>query len=1096
MHREFDATADPLVRRSAAGLYLFTAIAAGLLIADLIAPLTGFLQSLGLDVSLDVPREFYGFRFALLAAILGGGKSLYNSLERLLEGKFGADLAVVLACAAAIVLGEPVVAAEVVVIGLVGECLEAFTFDRAQNSVRKLTELFPLRCWRLNADGTEERIFTTQLAVDDTVIVKPGGKIPADGIVTAGQAAVDQAALTGESVPIEKSVGDTVLAGAIVPSGALTFRVTNVASQTVAGQVVELTAKALALKGDGERLADRLARWFLPVVLGVALLTFAFNVAINLSGGGPETRRVGFNAAARVAAYPTLAVLVVACPCPLVLATPAAVVAALGRLAGTGILLKSGAALERLATVQGFAFDKTGTLTRGVLEVVELHPTQDGNESELLRVAATAEALSEHPIAAAILRAAAFRTITWPIDATLEARPGAGVKAVTPAGDTLLVGTPAYLEREGIAVPLPAEAGLTLVAVARNGFLLGTIGLRDDLRPEAVGVVSDLAALGLGPLAVLSGDRPEAVQGTLGNVPGLTLFGGLLPSEKAEWLAAQAKPMGYIGDGINDAPALASASVGVAVGTGADIAAAAGDVILMGEPLRSLPFLVRLSREAVKTIRFNIIGFGFALNTIGVVLTGWLWPLFATTPAWFEQAPLAGAIFHQLGSLLVLLNSMRLLGFERAGTSRTMTSLKDAGRTLDRRLSAFHFDDLLHEAVHHWRKLAAAVVILALPAWLASGVTIVAPQETAVVQRFGRIDGDVGPGLHYRRPWPFETVTRFRPQEVRTVEIGFRLLPEERAAALELAAADQARLRGDSKETPSLTWGSAHAGAFVPKVEESLLITGDGNLVELFATVRYRIAEPRVFLERGRDPEALIRSAAESAFRELASAYRFQDVLTIRRGEFEERAAARFAARFIDSAPERLGLEITGLTIHDLHPPQEVVASFHAVAEAIQKRDREVNLAEGDALRLRRRAVEEAVVLLNRTASENADKIAEAEAARDVFAAWAAGRRELPAEMEAALRQDEQRRLAAGEDRAKVTAETAAKRAEQVQTRRALTEFRLMLDAVTLALRGRDKILIDAEGLPGKRHILLMDPDAPGARLPPIAFPRPEAPKP
>src|SRR5262249_31195986 len=276
--------------------------------------------------------------------------ALYGSLDALMEGRVGADLALALACVAAILLREYLVAAEVVVIGLVGECLEAITFARFQNALRGLVEVCPRRCWRLR-DGQEARVLTSELQVGDVVVVKPGGRVPADGVVRDGRSAVDESAFTGESVPVDKAPGDEVLAGTLNQLGALTIEAQRVADQTAVGRVLELTARALKDKAAFERTADRLARYFLPVVLGLAAVTFLGALFLQRS--------------VERAAYPALAVLVVACPCALILATPAAVLAVLGRLAGTGVLIKGGPALERLAAAHAFAFDKTGTPTHG-----------------------------------------------------------------------------------------------------------------------------------------------------------------------------------------------------------------------------------------------------------------------------------------------------------------------------------------------------------------------------------------------------------------------------------------------------------------------------------------------------------------------------------------------------------------------------------------------------------------------------------------------------------------------------------------------------------------------------------------------------------
>jgi Cu+-exporting ATPase len=352
MHREIRQADEVFARPSAAGLYAFTGLIGLLILRDLWPAIAGFLSGAGADVGF-YSSKLFSVRYAMYAAVLGGARILYGAIDSMMAGRLGADLAVALACIAAILIDEPLVAAEVVFIALAGECLEAWTFARTQRGIRKLVEVFPRKCW-LVRDGQEVAVDTDTVRVGDRVRVKPGKKIPVDGVVVEGQSTVETSPLTGESVPAEKVVGDEVLAGSINQFGVLTVEARRVNEQTVAGRVIELTAKALKDKAPAERQADRLARNFLPAVLALALLTFAFNVAYQIGPFKPPAQRLPLNLAMRMSVYPTLAVLVVACPCALILATPAAVIAALGRLAGTGVLVKGGAALERLAGVQTF----------------------------------------------------------------------------------------------------------------------------------------------------------------------------------------------------------------------------------------------------------------------------------------------------------------------------------------------------------------------------------------------------------------------------------------------------------------------------------------------------------------------------------------------------------------------------------------------------------------------------------------------------------------------------------------------------------------------------------------------------------------------
>jgi Cu+-exporting ATPase len=1152
MHREVSHADDPFRSESPLGLYLLTAIVGALLAADLWPLLAGWLKTQGLDAytwsrefalsdlwpglsrwlaaqGLDSFRGFWDlfttpFRYALLAAVIGGARVLYGSLEALFEGRIGADLALAVAALAAILIREPLVAAEVVFIGLAGECLEAFTFARTQNALGKLAELFPRRCWVLR-DGAEVRVFTSDVIVGDRVVVKPGGRVPVDGVVVDGRSAVDTSALTGESLPTDKGPGDELLAGCVVQNGSLTVAAKKVAKQTVAGQVIELTAQALRDKAPMQRHADRLARYFLPAVLVLATVTFAGNVAYQMSGTPtPESPRPSLRAAAKVALYPTLGVLVVACPCALILATPAAVIAALGRLAGTGVLIKGGSALERLACVTAFAFDKTGTLTEGKLELGDVIGFGGAPADEVLATAATAEQGSEHPLARVILAAASDRGLSLAPAENFQAHPGGGVSATT-AGAAVVVGTRRLIEERGIAPSPDAlaaldqldESGQTSLLVARDGHLLGAIGARDRVRPEAAEVLADLRALGIAPVALLTGDRKAVATAVGEQVPVTEVHAELLPAQKAEWIARPPSPVlrppvsplgdpstagtvpaptphegrrtedegratAFVGDGVNDAPALARAAVGIAVGSGTDIAAEAGDIVLMGEPLRPLPLLVRLSRETVRIIRQNILVFAFAVNLVGIVLTGWLWPLFATSAEWYEKAPLVGVLYHQLGSLLVLLNSMRLLAFEREPTGR-LARVRGAAKTFDSWLGGLSADDLLHRLAHHWKPIAAAIAGVLLVAWLSTCFAAVPAGEVGVVQRFGRATTDLEPGLHLRWPWPVETVTRIRPDDVRTVEFGFRVLTDEQRQRLGLATGE--RRRGDGN-----TWSSGHSDGVARLSDEAVMVTGDGDLVEILATVRYHVCDPRKYLFGVRDAEALVRSSAEAVLRELVAARRFPELLTVRRADLERDALDRLRGRLAALAPEGIGIALDGFALHDLHPPPEVVNSYHTVAKAIQDRDRMINEAEADASRQKRRAQEEADRVLKRADADAHATRESAAADRDAFLAWHAVRSRLAPDEEAQLVAEWHRRIGCGDGPLWVSVDLVRARAKTLAERRSLIEYRLTTQAAVDVLRQRDKVLIDADDVPGRRHLFLVDPEM--LRMPAFTVPRQE----
>ncbi|MFL5242107.1 MAG: cation-translocating P-type ATPase family protein [Gemmataceae bacterium] len=1069
MHREISHADQAFGHDSNLSLYLLTGLLGLLIGIDLWPAFAAWsgATSLGLPTW---PREIGGYRIVLIAAILGVARTLVGSVERLLEGRISADLALAIAGIAALLISEPLVAAEIVFIGMLGECLEGFTFERTQRALRHIAEVFPRRCWLLR-DGQEIRVRVEELQVGDRVVLKPGGRVPVDGRIIEGRSSVDTSALTGESFPVDKQPGESVLAGSVNGNGALIIEAERVAEQTVAGQVIELTGKALKDKAPLERTADRLARYFLPVVLGLAALTFLANLIFHGTAffHSPETR-LSFGQAFRLSIYPTLAVLVVACPCALILATPAAVIAALGRLAGTGVLIKGGSALERLATVTAFAFDKTGTLTEGRLELGTVVALAGATAEEVLRAAATAEQGSEHVLAHLILNEASEKGIIPDTVAEFQAQPGAGVIAHSQTG-VLIVGTRRLMEDQGIAVNPAAQsvleqmdtAGQSALLVASNGNILGVLGARDQIRPQAAGVLSELRRLGIQRIALLTGDRHAAAQ-TVANALGIEeIHAEMLPADKARLIDQHAvHGTAFVGDGINDAPALARATVGIAIGaTGTDVAAEAGDIVLMADPLRPLPLLIKLSRETVRIIRQNIIIFAFGVNFAGIILTAWLWPLFAPA-GWYEQAPVAAVIYHQFGSLAVLLNAMRLLWFDRAATNSTLQRSRHWLREADQWME-HHLDvgEALHRVSHHWRAALGALAAIFVMLYAVSGLIAVGPDEVVFVRHFGRLlDEDLGPGLHWRWPWPVDEILRAQPNRVQLLEIGFRTLGKSEA------------------QRESLTWSNPHGEDGVARIpDESVMITGDGNLVELQATIRFTLADARAYLFDTKEPLAVLRSAAEAVLRETVANQSFDRLLTTNRELLQNEVCKELSARCGRCGKKGIGVRVEGVALTDLHPPREVVADYHAVMRAMEAADETINRAQAAAFKKDREARAVALWTVRQAKADRIAKVEQAAAERDVYLARLRERAELPWADEWALAADAAKSVRNGQSASQAQLEYEEHRKERLARQAALTDFRIFWDALSLALTGREKVIIDSDKVAGKRQLFFFDPE-------------------
>ncbi len=533
---------------------------------------------------------------------------------------------------------------------LLGRWLEAKARQRASEAISRLMALAPPTA-RVRRDGMEGEIPLSQVRVGDLVVVRPGEKIAVDGRVVEGASAVDEAMLTGESLPVAKAPGSEVFGATLNTTGSLVFQATRVGRDMVLSQIIRLVREAQSAKAPIQRLADRVAAVFVPVVLGIAALTF---LLWYLWGPPPVLTH---------ALMAMVAVLIIACPCALGLATPTAVMVGTGRGAQMGILLRGGEPLERAHGLSDIIFDKTGTLTLGKPEVTDLVAFPPWNQEEVLRLAAAVEQRSEHPLAAALLHRAAALELILPEVTAFEAVPGLGVKA-TVEGQEILVGSPRFLEQHHISsfyaqpsLQRLTQTGRSVMLVAVAGNLAGAVGIADTLKPQAQETVQTLQAMGL-QVWMLSGDQNRTAQAVAQQVGITQVLAEVLPADKAAKVAdlqRQGRTVAMVGDGINDAPALAQADVGIALSTGTDVAMAAADITLIRDDLTLIPQAITLARATMRIIRQNLF-WAFFYNVIAIpVAAGVFYPL----TGWLLNPALA-AVTMALSSVTVVSNSLRL----------------------------------------------------------------------------------------------------------------------------------------------------------------------------------------------------------------------------------------------------------------------------------------------------------------------------------------------------------------------------------------------------------------------------------------------------
>ena len=544
--------------------------------------------------------------------------------------------------------------AVVIIIALIltGNTFEARAKGRTAAALRALIALQP-RTARVLRDGQEADVPVEEVRSGDTVVVRPGERIPVDGELLSGRSAVDESMLTGESRPVEKGAGDRVIGGTINRTGAFRYRATSLGSASVLAQIVRLMREAQGSRAPIQKLADRISGVFVPVVIGLALVTFA--VWLLAAGPGSVVR----------AAAAAVAVLIIACPCAMGLAVPTAVMVATGRGAELGILIKGGEALQRAGDVTTVVLDKTGTLTAGrpaVTDVI-LVPGSVQTSDELMRLVAALESSSEHPLADAMAQQAKERKLALPRPEGFQSFTGQGVAGIV-EGSFLAIGNPALMAEYAVdSTPFAADAGRltaegkTAVYVARDGALAGLIAVADPLKPTAREAVERLTALGL-EVVLLTGDDRKTAEAVARQAGIRTVVAGVLPAGKVaevRRLQGEGKVVAMVGDGINDAPALAQADVGIAIGTGTDIAMEAGDVTLMRGDPRGVATAVALSRRTLRTMRQNLF-WAFLYNVIGIpIAAGALYPRFGIL-----LSPILASAAMAFSSVSVVTNSLRL----------------------------------------------------------------------------------------------------------------------------------------------------------------------------------------------------------------------------------------------------------------------------------------------------------------------------------------------------------------------------------------------------------------------------------------------------
>ena len=590
----------------------------------------------------EIGPGFANAGLALVATLFGGFPRFVSGFRDVLRRKITVNVFVVVALTATLAAGEFRPAAVIVFIMAVAGALESYTLDKTKKSIRRLLDFTPQMA-RIRREGEEITVPVADLQVGDLVVVRPGERIPVDGVVTGGASSVNQAPITGESMPVEKFAGSGVFSGTLNESGRLEIRTDKVGENTTLARIVHLVQEAQGTRAPIQNLADRFTTWFLPTVLVLAVIGFVTSGDVKVA----------------------VSILLVACPCAFAIATPTAVTAGVSVMARRGVLIKGGIFLERGCKIDRLLVDKTGTFTFGRPKVVQVAAFNGTSETDVLRSASIAEKYSEHPLARAILAAAQEQQLDVREPDDFSSSAGMGVRARS-NGDTLLVGKQAFLEDAGVTLSSKieelsarqSEQGRTPVLVARNRETIGLISIADEIRPEIPQTIGMLKRMGIRRVAMLTGDNCCAAAAVAEQIGVDDYRAELLPEQKQDVvreLQDEGHVVAMIGDGINDAPALAQADVGIAMGAaGTDVAIETADITLMNDDMSGVVDFLWMSGKVLRRIKLNIF-FSMIYNAAGLALgsLGLLTPILAV-------------IFQEAGCITVVLSSTLLLWAKRS----------------------------------------------------------------------------------------------------------------------------------------------------------------------------------------------------------------------------------------------------------------------------------------------------------------------------------------------------------------------------------------------------------------------------------------------